>query len=229
MTKGFGPWSWGFWWTPSWPVASLAPWSWCHCFCHWSHLQPWKYVGWCGDAHALAELFRVTKVKWTVAWKEWTKMGSRWGMLIFTFTNVVPKSTWARPICCIRGIELHCSSTQHYCSIQARCGHLFLIIPAIIRRTWILVSDPWLLRYCYGRLTFAVKYKNSLKERGAGFLPSMIGEKWMEGLAWHVRRGCPVAIGRCKRCCPAMMKLAKAKMGRCLQRHLCHAPPDAGI
>jgi len=39
-----------------------------------------------------------------------------------------------------------------------------------------------LLLYCYGRLTFAVKYKNSLKERGAGFLPSMIGEKWIEGL-----------------------------------------------
>eukprot|EP00913_Durusdinium_trenchii_P011245 g10560.t1 len=39
-----------------------------------------------------------------------------------------------------------------------------------------------LLLYCYGRLSFTVKYKKSLKERGAGFLPSMIGEKWIEGL-----------------------------------------------
>mmetsp|Transcript_1268 Transcript_1268/g.1359 ORF Transcript_1268/g.1359 Transcript_1268/m.1359 type:complete len:110 (+) Transcript_1268:160-489(+) len=39
-----------------------------------------------------------------------------------------------------------------------------------------------LLLYVYGRVSFAVKYKNSLKARGAGFLPSMIGEKWMEGL-----------------------------------------------
>ena len=36
--------------------------------------------------------------------------------------------------------------------------------------------------YCYGRLSFAVKYRQSLKARSAGFVPSIIGEKWMEGL-----------------------------------------------
>eukprot|EP00438_Fugacium_kawagutii_P019707 Skav215085 [mRNA] locus=scaffold1068:30653:45574:+ [translate_table: standard] len=42
-------------------------------------------------------------------------------------------------------------------------------------------TDESLPGYVYGRVSFAVKYKNSLKARGAGFLPSMIGEKWMEG------------------------------------------------
>eukprot|EP00434_Breviolum_minutum_P024524 symbB.v1.2.021663.t1/scaffold1886.1/size97136/2 len=39
-----------------------------------------------------------------------------------------------------------------------------------------------LLLYCYGRISFGVKYKGSLKKRGAGFTPAIIGEKWMEGL-----------------------------------------------
>ena len=53
---------------------------------------------------------------------------------------------------------------------------------------WECFSQHWLsceqwsaLRYCYGRISFGVKYKGSLKKRGAGFMPAMIGEKWMEG------------------------------------------------
>ena len=129
-----------------------------------------------------------TKVKWTVALKEWAKIGSRWGMLNLTFTNVVPKWRWPMPnmryLTVLASEALNCIVRRPdwgYCS-------------CITGRPWILVSDPWLLRYCYGRLTFAVKYKNSLKERGAGFLPSMIGEKWIEGLTWHVWRGCSVAV-----------------------------------
>ena len=44
----------------------------------------------------------------------------------------------------------------------------------------------------------------------------------------HVLEGCSVDSGW-KRCCPVMVKLAKAKMGRCLQRQLCHAVPDGCI
>lgn len=36
------------------------------------------------------------------------------------------------------------------------------------------------LLVAYGRVTFGLKYKNSAKERGAGFLPAVIGEKWTE-------------------------------------------------
>ncbi|CAE7763418.1 unnamed protein product [Symbiodinium necroappetens] len=39
-----------------------------------------------------------------------------------------------------------------------------------------------LLLTAYGRITFARLYIESLTARGAGFLPSMIGEKWTEGL-----------------------------------------------
>jgi len=39
-----------------------------------------------------------------------------------------------------------------------------------------------LLLSAYGRITFARLYIESLTARGAGFLPSMIGEKWTEGL-----------------------------------------------
>lgn len=34
----------------------------------------------------------------------------------------------------------------------------------------------------YGRITFGKKYKESLKGRSAGFLPAMVGERWVEGL-----------------------------------------------
>ncbi|CAK9075925.1 unnamed protein product [Durusdinium trenchii] len=48
------------------------------------------------------------------------------------------------------------------------------------------VFGPWILLpmllYCFGRLSFSIKYRSSLKERSAGFLPSLIGEKWVEGL-----------------------------------------------
>lgn len=48
------------------------------------------------------------------------------------------------------------------------------------------IFGPLVLVLCvlvaYGRVTFARKYKNSLKERTAGFMPAMIGEKWIEGL-----------------------------------------------
>mmetsp|Transcript_95606 Transcript_95606/g.169777 ORF Transcript_95606/g.169777 Transcript_95606/m.169777 type:complete len:237 (-) Transcript_95606:70-780(-) len=38
------------------------------------------------------------------------------------------------------------------------------------------------LLIAYGRVTFTVKYKESVSSRGAGFLPAMIGEKILEGL-----------------------------------------------
>jgi len=38
------------------------------------------------------------------------------------------------------------------------------------------------LLIAYGRVMFGIKYKESTKARVAGFFPSMIGEKWMEGL-----------------------------------------------
>ncbi|CAJ1367594.1 unnamed protein product [Effrenium voratum] len=44
-----------------------------------------------------------------------------------------------------------------------------------------LVLVP-LLIYCYGRILFGIKYTQSLSARGAGFMPAVIGEKWMEGL-----------------------------------------------
>lgn len=41
---------------------------------------------------------------------------------------------------------------------------------------------PLVLLWVFGRLTFALKYKQAVKARGAGFAPSMIAEKWTENL-----------------------------------------------
>eukprot|EP00440_Ansanella_granifera_P016034 gb/GFBE01017418.1/.p1 GENE.gb/GFBE01017418.1/~~gb/GFBE01017418.1/.p1 ORF type:complete len:235 (+),score=48.80 gb/GFBE01017418.1/:1-705(+) len=38
------------------------------------------------------------------------------------------------------------------------------------------------LLVAYGRVSFALKYKHDVKGRVAGFMPAMIGEKWIEGL-----------------------------------------------